>query len=71
MTVDRKVFQSSMLESGSYDSDTQTLTITFANGQSYQAEDVPASVWQGLRQASSPGRHFHKEVKPLYNFTKT
>ena len=70
MTVDRRVFQSSMLESGWYDSESQTLAITFANGQTYQAQDVPPSVWQGLKQANSPGRHFHKEVKPLFNFTK-
>jgi KTSC domain len=71
MPLDHKVFQSSMLERGSYNSDTQSLQVTFANGHTYEAQDVPASVWQALKQASSPGRHYHREVKPYYNFTET
>jgi hypothetical protein len=70
MPTDHKVFQSSMLEKGYYDSESQTLTVTFANGATYMAQDVPPSVWTGLKGASSPGRYFHREVKPYYNFTE-
>ena len=69
---DGKVFQSSMIQSGSYDSATQTLELTFMNGDVYTAEDVPPSVWEALKQASSPGRHFHQVLRPLgFNFTKS
>lgn len=70
MPTEHKVFQSSMLEKGSYNSDTQTLEVTFASGVSWVAQDVPPSVWAGLKQASSPGRYYHREVKPYYSFTE-
>ena len=69
---DHKVFQSSMIQSGSYDSETGTLELHFTSGDTYTAQDVPPSVWQGLKQASSPGRHFHQVIRPLgFNFTKS
>lgn len=69
--IDSRVFQSSMIQSGSYDSDKQILEVTFVNGDTYIAEQVPPIVWQGLKRATSPGRYFHQSLKPLYGFTKS
>lgn len=71
MALDHKVFQSSMLERGTYNSDTQTLEITFSNGSTYLGEGIPPSVWAGLKGASSPGSFYHREVKPYYLFTES
>ena len=69
--TERKVFQSSMIQEGSYDSDTQTLEVTFTNGVTYAAEGVPPASWEGLKQASSPGRYYHQALGPLFNFQRT
>lgn len=71
MSTERRVFQSSMIQEGTYDPQEKTLSITFINGQTYQAEDVPPVVWQGLKQAVSPGRHFREAIRPLFNFQKS
>ena len=71
MNAERRVFQFSMIQEGSYDPEARTLEITFINGQTYQAEDVPQVVWDGLKQATSPGRHFRQAIRPLFNFRKS
>jgi len=69
--MDRKVFQSTMLQEGVYDSETQELKITFVNGTTYNYQEVPAGVWDDLKTAGSPGKFFNQEVKPLFTFTKS
>lgn len=65
-----RVFQSSNIQAGDYDPEARTLKITFTNGQDYVATDVPPVVWEGLKQATSPGRHFRESIRPLFNFQK-
>ena len=67
--MNSKVFQSSHLMKGDYDSSTSTMTITFTSGSSYSAR-VPESVWNELCQAVSPGTHFHRYIKPHYTMTR-
>ncbi len=61
-----KVFQSSNPLSGSYDPQTQTLTVWFGQGQQYEYSFVPEEVWFRLTQAVSPGRFFHASIRPNY-----
>lgn len=43
-----------------------TLDITFASGRTFTYENVPVSVWEGLRDAQSPGSYFHANIKDAY-----
>lgn len=59
-------FQSTALRSASYDPDGGTLDITFTSGRTFTYEGVPADVFYGLRDASSPGSYFHAQIKNNY-----
>ena len=61
-----KVFQSSNIHSGSYDPETQTMTIRFGNGSTYNYASVPPEVWSRLTSAPSPGQYFHGYIKPVF-----
>jgi len=54
---------SSTIESVGYDPESMTLAITFRDGREYHYYNVPASVFEGLRTASSPGRFLDTEIK--------
>lgn len=58
--------QSTALSSASYDTDTQTLDVTFINGSIYTHEGVPYSVFENLRDAPSPGRYYTSNIKGQY-----
>lgn len=66
MTLIRNKINSSAISLSEYDDETQTLTITFSNGQSYDLTGVPPDVAQGLVDADSPGRYFNTRLKGLY-----
>ena len=63
-------FTSTALSRGSFliadGDDTGSLDITFASGRSFTYENVPMSVWEGLRDAPSPGSYFHANIKDAY-----
>ena len=59
-------FQSTAISRGTYDTDTQTLELTFATGRSYTFENVPEDIWTGLESASSPGTYFAQNIKGRY-----
>lgn len=46
--------------------ETGTLRITFANGRTYDYDDVPESEYDALRNASSIGSHFHQAIRNVY-----
>lgn len=66
MPREHQQFQSEALASGDYDTDTQTLDITFTNGRTYTFEMVPEHVWEGLVGASSAGTYFFTNIKGRY-----
>lgn len=68
--MEHKVFQSRLLREGSYDPVSRKMSLTFRGGEEYQAQDVSPSMWDGLKQAPSPGRFYHTVVRPLFKFTK-
>ncbi len=58
---------SSALQSATYDSDTQSLTVTFkGGGQSYTYPNVPPDVWEQLQSSDSPGRFWRESIKDNY-----
>lgn len=69
--IDETTFASSNLSSGTWDSDTDTLTIEFTGGSSYDYFNVPRSVWQGLKGADSAGSYFHRQIRGRYSYERT
>ena len=49
-----------------YDDWSHTLTIEFTSGGSYTFHGVPASVYQGLVNASSPGTYYNENIRGRY-----
>jgi KTSC domain len=66
MTRYSQQFTSTALLSADYDTEANTLDITFASGKRYTYENVPESIWDGLRDASSPGSYFFRNIKDRY-----
>lgn len=62
----RKVFQSGHLHYAEYDKDSKTLSITFANSQTYNYSSVPPEIWSKLCQADSPGQYLHGFIRPNF-----
>ena len=66
MTVLTQILSSTALESASYDTESQNLTIVFDGGGEYVYEDVPQDVYEGLIRAPSPGKFFHAMIKDVF-----
>lgn len=54
---------SSTLDSVGFDTDTLTLAVTFRNGREYHYYNVTPDVFEGIRNATSPGQYFDLYVK--------
>jgi len=54
---------STALASATYDEDTRRLDITFTSGGTFTYENVPPDVFEGLREARSPGTFYHERIK--------
>lgn len=66
MTVLTQILSSTALESASYDTESQALTIVFDGGGEYVYDDVPPDVYEGLIRAPSPGKFFHTFIKDIF-----
>lgn len=60
--------RSSNLESYEYDAETETLTITFKSGDSYEYDGVPQAVVERLASAASPGKFFYAAIRDTYPY---
>lgn len=58
---------SSNLRRCSYDIETETLRVQFNSGKTYTYEGVPASVYNGLLEATSAGQYFNSNIKGIYD----
>jgi hypothetical protein len=58
---------SSNLRRCSYDIETEVLQIQFTSGKTYSYSGVPASVYNGLLEASSAGQYFNNNIKGVYD----
>jgi hypothetical protein len=73
MTRESKTRVSAKVESTSvsewaYDSDTESLTVTYKGGRKYVYKAVPMSVVWNLASTESVGREVNKEVKGKYEY---
>jgi hypothetical protein len=60
-------FNSTAIRAANYDPTARRLTIWFTNGrQSHDYYGVPADIYQGLLQASSPGQYFNDLIRDQY-----
>ncbi len=62
--------RSSMITKITYDEATRELTLTFAKGDNYKYDEVPASVFDALINADSEGKYFSAHIKGHYNFER-
>jgi hypothetical protein len=60
MTIYNHTFKSTMLDSCSYNSDDQELTVVFQNGKSYIFKEVPFNTYTDLTTAKSAGVYFNQ-----------
>ena len=58
--------QSSNLRRCDYDIETGRLQIQFYSGKIYAYDGVPASVYNGLLEATSAGQYFNSNIKGVY-----
>ena len=61
---------SSNLKSVGYDPDRRILEVEFNNGDVYQYDRVPASVYRDLMSAGSHGTYFSAYVRYNYSYRK-
>ena len=66
--MDRTSVSSSDLSSVGYDQEKQILEIEFNSGGVYQYFDVPTSIYEGLMNASSHGKYFHRNIKDNFRY---
>lgn len=59
---------SSSVSQATYERETQTLKVTFQDGRSYQYENVPVTVWQGLQNAASAGSYVRRQIVGVYDY---
>ena len=68
--MDRKTVISSDIESIGYKKNFKILEIKFLSGGLYQYTDVPESEYDGIMNASSHGKYFHKHIKDHFDYKK-
>ena len=61
---------SSNLNSASYDTGSEELTITFNNGGIYVYNKVPWDVFTKFRMSESQGKFFNANIAKTYKYTK-
>lgn len=65
-TPDHHRFQSTALMSGDYDRASQTLSVTFRNGRTFELTGVPPDEWEAFCASPSPGAFFNSVLKGRY-----
>jgi hypothetical protein len=59
---------SSQIKSLEYDTETNTLIVTFNQGKKYEYSDVSAEEFRKLIEADSIGKHFNMFFKGVYPY---
>ena len=65
------ILSSSNLASATFDPDTDTLTIEFNSGDSYDYFNVPQNVYRSLTLAGSAGDYFNRNIKGRYGYSRS
>jgi hypothetical protein len=61
---------STAIQRSSYDPETQTLFVTFIDGDLYAYRDVEAETYRAMRAAVSKGRFFARHIRGRYAYAK-
>ena len=70
MTTPMHPVNSSQIAYIGYDEETNTLYVTFKNGQTYAYEGVPKEEFIELKDSDSVGSYFAENIKSSYPYTK-
>lgn len=65
-----KKFTSSNVKSGSYDPETETLSITFKGNRTYEYSEVEKNRWRGLLRSVSKGHYVNAKIGYSYPYTR-
>jgi hypothetical protein len=63
-------FDSTNLKSAKYNTEDESLLVTFGNGGQYEYENVPHKEFVKLRLAESNGKYFNTEISKKYKYKK-
>lgn len=61
---------SSSIQSIDYHDDTNTLEVCFASGGVHHFSECPKEIYEGLKNAQSPGSYFHTQIRRKYESKK-
>ncbi|NTE01222.1 KTSC domain-containing protein [Agrobacterium tumefaciens] len=61
---------SSVINSFSYHAESKILTIIFVSGYKYHYINVPQTVFNSFKSATSKGRYFNERIKNKFRFKK-
>lgn len=59
---------SSNIEQFAFDPDTDTLTVTFRNGDEYDYFNVPPATYRAMQAAPSAGQFLNRHVKGRFSY---
>jgi hypothetical protein len=62
--------KSSNLQSATYFTEEEKLSVTFNNGSIYEYEKIPWAKFTKFRMAESQGKYFNQEISKTHKFTK-
>ena len=62
--------ESSNVKRFKYDAGKRELVIEFGSGGVYRYSEVPFEVFDGMKDAESKGRFFHRVIRGVYAFGK-
>jgi len=66
MPLERRALKSTAISLVEYDTEDQTMTVTFTNGKSYDLTGVPPDMYEGLCSDSSAGSYFNTYLRGRY-----
>ena len=61
---------SSVIAHMDYNTETQTLRVTYVSGNVYDYKQVPKKVYQHLKAAPSKGKYLNEQIKGHFEFEK-
>lgn len=65
--IEKFIPRSSNLDEVAYDSETQTMIVTFKTGQSWEYSGVPLQAFMGIQNAQSAGSYFFRNIRSVYS----
>jgi len=68
--MEEKIFDSSYLDKGIYNAETEELIIVFKINESPKKFfDVPQDVWNEMKGSASAGSFYHSKIKKVYEYS--